>query len=86
MLSLFYLARLLGSPLHSYKAANAPIYVTHLLNPSFEPHRVKYGSATSINGMEYIQITDIDPTGFSDIYKYIDEKCKECDGKIEESN
>lgn len=38
--------------------------MTHLLNPSFEPHRVKYGSTTSINGMEYIQITDIDPTGF----------------------
>ena len=87
MLLLFYLARLLGSPWHNidgYKAANAPIYVTHLSNPRFEPHHVKYGSATSIHGMEYIQTTDIDPTGSSDVYKYVEEKCKEWDEKLKD--
>ena len=87
MLLLFYLARLLGSPWHNidgYKAANAPIYVTHLANPRFEPHHVKYGSASSIDGMEYIKRTDIDPTGSSDVYNYIEEKCKEWDEKLKD--
>lgn len=87
MLLLFYFARLLGSPWHNidgYKAANAPIYVTHLANPRFEPHHVKYGSATSVDGMEYIKRTDIDPTGSSDVYNYIEEKCKEWDEKLKD--
>lgn len=87
MLLLFYFARLLGSPWHNidgYKAANAPIYVTYLANPRFEPHHVKYGSATSVDGMEYIKRTDIDPTGSSDVYNYIEEKCKEWDEKLKD--
>lgn len=87
MILLFYLARLLGSQWHNidgYKAANAPIYVTHLANPRFEPHHVKYGSASSIDGMEYIKRTDIDPTGSSDVYNYVEEKCNEWDEKLKD--
>lgn len=86
MFILFYLARLLGSPwhnIHGYKAANAPLYVTHLSNPRFEPQNIKYGSATSFDGMEYIEKSDIDPTGSSDVYDYINEKCKEWDVKLQ---
>ncbi|CAL9738275.1 3-keto-steroid reductase Erg27p [Monosporozyma servazzii] len=87
MLMLFYLARLLGSHwhnIHGYKAANAPVYVTHLANPRFEPHDIKYGSATSIDGMEYIERTEIDPTGATDVYNYVDKKCKEWDNKLKD--
>lgn len=87
MVILFYLARLLGSHWHNidgYKAANAPVYVTHMANPTFEPYNMKYGSATSIDGMEYIERMDIDPTGLTDVYTYIETKRKEWDENLKD--
>lgn len=87
MLCLFYLARLLGSPWHNidgYKAANAPVYVTRLANPNFEKQDVKYGSATSRDGMPYIKTQEIDPTGMSDVFAYIQKKKLEWDEKLKD--
>ncbi|EJS42737.1 erg27p [Saccharomyces arboricola H-6] len=85
MLFLFYLARWFGSPWHNidgYKAANAPVYVTRLANPNFEKQDVKYGSATSRDGMPYIKTQEIDPTGMSDAFAYIEKKKLEWDEKL----
>lgn len=87
MLFLFYLARLLGSKWHNidgYKAANAPVYVATLINPHFEHQEVKYGSASSRDGMEYIETTDIDKTGSSDVLAYIEKKKLEWDDKLKD--
>ncbi|CCF56583.1 hypothetical protein KAFR_0B02860 [Kazachstania africana CBS 2517] len=87
MLFLFYLARLLGSQWHNidgYKAANAPVYVATLANPQFEHQNSKYGSAVSFDGIEYIERTDIDPTGCNDVLSYIKSKEKEWDEKLKD--
>ena len=85
MLLLFYLARLLGSKwhtIHGYKAANAPIYVATLANPHFDDQDHKFGSATSLDGLEYIERTELDPTGMTDVMDYMDTKVKEWDEKL----
>ncbi|CCK71277.1 3-keto-steroid reductase KNAG_0G02190 [Huiozyma naganishii CBS 8797] len=87
MLLLFYLARLLGSKWHNidgYKAANAPVYVATLANPRFDTQNVKFGSATSFDGMEFIEKTPLDPTGSSDVHHYIEKKCEEWDVKLKD--
>ncbi|KAG0654150.1 3-keto-steroid reductase [Maudiozyma exigua] len=87
MLFLFYFARLLGSKWHNidgYKAANAPIYVATLANPHFDNQEVKFGSATSFDGIEYIERSDIDPTGVSDVMDYMKLKTKEWDEKLKD--
>ncbi|CUS25032.1 LAQU0S25e00364g1_1 [Lachancea quebecensis] len=74
MLLLFYFARFLGSPWHNidgYRAANAPVYVATLANPTFEQQNVKYGSATYKDGMEYIRTQEIEATGVHDVYVYL---------------
>ncbi|SMN21642.1 similar to Saccharomyces cerevisiae YLR100W ERG27 3-keto sterol reductase [Maudiozyma saulgeensis] len=85
MLFLFYFARLLGSKWHNidgYKAANAPVYVATLANPHFDNQDVKFGSATSLDGIEYIDRADIDPTGMSDVMAYMNTMTEEWDEKL----
>ena len=87
MLFLFYFARLLGSKWHNidgYKAANAPVYVATLGNPQFDHQNVKFGSATSMDGMEYIERSDIDPTGTEDVMDYMKLKTKEWDEELKD--
>lgn len=87
MLFLFYMARWIGSPWHNisgYKAANAPVYVATLANPRFEKQESKFGSATTREGLEYIKIDDIEPTGLNDVYKYIQELKLEWDNKLKD--
>lgn len=87
MLFLFYFARLLGSKWHNidgYKAANAPVYVATLINANFEHQGLKYGSATSRDGMEYIETTEIEPTGSTDVLAYLNEKKLEWDEKLKD--
>ncbi|CAI4046381.1 hypothetical protein N7582_003798 [Saccharomyces uvarum] len=87
MLLLFYCARWAGSPWHNidgYKAANAPVYVTRLANPNFEKQDVKYGSATSWDGMPYIKTQEIDPSNMSDVFAYLQKKKLEWDEKLKD--
>lgn len=87
MLLLFYIARFLGSKWHNidgYKAANAPVYVVSLANPNFDNQDVKFGSATSFDGFEYIEKSEIDETGASDVITYLDAKVKEWDEKLKD--
>lgn len=87
MLFLFYFARLLGSKWHNidgYKAANAPVYVATLINPHFEHQELKYGSASSRDGMEYIETTEIEKTGSSDVLAYLNKKKLEWDEKLKD--
>ncbi|KAL6945797.1 3-keto-steroid reductase [Hanseniaspora uvarum] len=56
MLSIFYVARFLGSPWHNisgYKAANALAYCA-TTNTSMLDKEIKYGSATTRTGKEYL--------------------------------
>ncbi|CCD23290.1 3-keto-steroid reductase NDAI_0B02550 [Naumovozyma dairenensis CBS 421] len=87
MLLLFYIARIfLGSKWHNisgYKAANAPIYVALEMDKSnYEGEELKYGSATTRSGKEYIKAQEIIPIGSSDVYDYIKLKEKEWDEKL----
>lgn len=85
MLFLFYFARFIGSPWHNidgYKAANAPIYVATLANPRFERQEMKYGSATFRDGLEYIKTDEVDHTGVSDVFEYINRLRVEWDEKL----
>lgn len=85
MLALFYLARWLGSIWHNidgYRAANAPVYVATLANPNFEEQDLKYGSASDRDGMEYIEKSEVDPTGASDVLQYFEKLKQEWDEKL----
>ncbi|CCH42452.1 3-keto-steroid reductase [Wickerhamomyces ciferrii] len=87
MLFLFYMTRFLGSPwmcISGYSAANAPIYAAVLANPNFEKQDVKYGSACYKDGAEYIKQQEIDPTGASDVLKYLDGLTEEWDEKLKD--
>lgn len=87
MLMLFYLARFLGSPWHNisgWTAANAPVYVAIDADPDHDNICLKYGSATSWNGKEYLKTSDIDPTGKDDILNYFQSLKKEWDEKFKD--
>ncbi|SCU90244.1 LADA_0F02740g1_1 [Lachancea dasiensis] len=87
MLLLFYLARFLGSPWHNidgYRAANAPVYVATLANPRFEQQKLKYGSATYKDGLEYIRTEEIEATGVQDVKAYIRKLKEEWDLKLKD--
>ncbi|AMD18944.1 HBR043Wp [Eremothecium sinecaudum] len=87
MLALFYMARLMGSNYHNidgYKAANAPVYVATQPSSVVENQALKYGSATRMRGQEYIETTEVDPTGTYDVKKYIENLVLEWDEKLKD--
>ncbi|GMM36289.1 3-keto-steroid reductase [Saccharomycopsis crataegensis] len=89
MLFLFYFARLLGSPWHNiagYKGANSVIFASLKANPEEgDTQKLKYGSATRMNGDEYIKATSIsDPSGAADVLKYLNELTAEWDEKLKD--
>ncbi|KAH3679276.1 hypothetical protein WICMUC_001100 [Wickerhamomyces mucosus] len=87
MLFLFYMARFLGSPwicIDGRTAANAPIYAAFLANPNFEKQDVKFGSACTNDGQEYIKHQEVDPTGADDLLKYLDDLKNEWDEKLKD--
>lgn len=85
MLFIFYVARFLGSPwvnISGYTAANSPVYAATLANPNFEKQNMKYGSACYRDGSEYIKLQEVDPTGASDVLKYLEQLTEEWDEKL----
>lgn len=86
MLFLFYLARLLGSPWHNisgYIAANSCIFTAIAADPEINDQKLKYGSACTVSGEEYIKRLEInDPTGAADIENYFDKLASEWDEKL----
>jgi 3-keto steroid reductase len=86
MLLMFYVVRLLGSPwmnISGYSAANAPVYAAKYANKNFEKQDVKYGSASTRDGHEYIKIEEVDKTGADDLLHYLEKLKKEWDDKLE---
>ncbi|GMG39826.1 unnamed protein product [Ambrosiozyma monospora] len=84
MLFLFYVARLLGSPWHNisgWKAANAPIYVL-TADIKHDKQDIKYGSACTLTGKEYLKNLEIDSTGKDDVLKYFQTLKLEWDEKL----
>ncbi|ANZ75119.1 BA75_02531T0 [Komagataella pastoris] len=74
MLLLFYVVRFLGSPWHNitgYTAANAPLFCIKSDIQS-DPQNLKYGSACSKKGAEYVKAQEIDDTGASDVLQYFE--------------
>lgn len=87
MLFMFYFVRLLGSPwmnISGYTAANAPVYAATKINSNFEKQDVKYGSACTRDGHEYIQVQKVDKTGAQDLLAYLQELKKEWDDKLKD--
>lgn len=87
MLLLFYIARLLGSNWHNidgYKAANAPVYAALMTNPEFKDENLKFGSATTRGGSEYIKTQDIIPDNANEVYRYIKAKEQEWNVKLKD--
>lgn len=87
MLFMFYLVRWLGSPwmnISGYTAANAPVYVARLVSQTFEKQDVKYGSACTRDGHEYIKIQEVDKTGAEDLLKYLDDLKADWDDKLKD--
>jgi 3-keto steroid reductase len=85
MLFMFYVVRLLGSPwmnISGYSAANAPVYAAKYANKTFEKQDVKYGSASTRDGHEYIKIEEVDKTGADDLLHYLEKLKKEWDEKL----
>lgn len=87
MLFMFYLVRFLGSPwmnISGYAAANAAVYAACFANKNFEKQDVKYGSACTRDGHQYIRIEEVDKTGADDLLKYLDTLKKEWDEKLKD--
>lgn len=87
MLLLFYIARLLGSPwhnIHGWLAANSQIFVSLYANPDSDIQSLKYGSATTWNGDEYLKTDEIDSTGSDDVFKYFEELAHQWDEKLKD--
>lgn len=87
MIALFYIARLLGSPWHNltgWNAADAPIFVCLKADPNIDLQALKWGSASTVTGKEYIKTTEIDPTGKSDVLKYFREMERQWDDKLKD--
>lgn len=84
MLALFLLARWLGSPwldIDGWKAANAPIYVSVKADTE-DDQSLKYGSACTKGGEEYLKTTTVDSTGKDDVLQYLETLKKEWDEKF----
>lgn len=84
MLALFLLARWLGSPwlnIDGWKAANAPIYASVKADKE-DDQSLKYGSACTKGGDEYLKTTTVDSTGKDDVLQYIETLKKEWDEKF----
>ncbi|ODV62971.1 3-keto-steroid reductase [Ascoidea rubescens DSM 1968] len=87
MIALFYFGRLLGSPWHNiggYKGANAPIFAATKADPKFDKQDVKYGSACTIKGSEFIKISPVDNSDAKQIYSYFKELELEWDEKLKD--
>ncbi|ODV87658.1 hypothetical protein CANARDRAFT_4981 [[Candida] arabinofermentans NRRL YB-2248] len=84
MLLLFYISRFLGSPWHNisgWNAANAPVFVCTKTDDDSRQD-IKYGSATSHKGVEYLKNMEIDGTGKDDVLNYFQLLKKEWDDKL----
>ncbi|SSD61670.1 probable 3-keto-steroid reductase [Saccharomycodes ludwigii] len=87
MLFIFYVARWLGSSWHNisgYLAANAPIYVALADESLLKRQDIKYGSASTRNGREYLKNQEIDPTGKDQVLKYFKNMEDEWDLKLKD--
>ncbi|CAK7894279.1 3-keto-steroid reductase Erg27p [[Candida] anglica] len=85
MLMLFYLARFFGSPWHNitgYAAANAPVHCA--FHSENEDQQLKFGSATTRTGEEYLVRSEIDGTGAEDVVSYLEELAAEWDVKLKD--
>jgi len=84
MLVLFLIARWLGSPwlnIDGWKGANAPIYVS-VKAVEEDDQSLKYGSATTKGGKEYLKTMTVDPTGKDDVLQYVKTLKNEWDEKF----
>ncbi|QPG74442.1 hypothetical protein FOA43_001771 [Brettanomyces nanus] len=87
MMMMFYMARFLGSPWHNltgWNAANAPIFVALKADIKSDRQDLKYGSASTARGHEYLKIDEIDPTGKDDVLKYLKQLKEEWDEKLKD--
>lgn len=88
MIFLFYLARFLGSPwhnIHGWTAANSQIFTSlNADDDSIDLNQIlKYGSASTWTGKEYIKTDEMDPTGKDDVLKYFVDLTAEWDVKLQ---
>lgn len=87
MMFVFYIARWMGSPWHNidgYKAACAPIDIAVKDDSLLPSQDIKYGSATTRKGVEYIKEEKIKVDNLEKIKKYFETLRDEWDEKLKD--
>lgn len=86
MMLMFYAVRWMGSPWHcisGYTAANAPIYAV-FADPKTDLQKVKYGSAVTRGGREYVRRSEVEAAGVEEVVAYVDGLVAEWDDRLKD--